>query len=136
MSIADQIEKIGRALTAAELSKLLAVSKVTIFKQAAAGRIPWKKWSAILAWSIQIEDGAKKDLAKLDKQIAKRITDFLRNRIAPLENPRSLGHALQGKILGNLWTYRTGDYRIVCEIQDKAVRILVVRIGNRREVYR
>jgi len=89
-----------------------------------------------LAWSIQIEDGAKKDLAKLDKQIAKRITDFLRNRIAPLENPRSLGHALQGKILGNLWTYRTGDYRIVCEIQDKAVQILVVQVGNRREVYR
>lgn len=89
-----------------------------------------------MAWSIQIEDGAKKDLAKLDKQIAKRITDFLRNRIAPLENPRSLGHALQGKILGNLWTYRTGDYRIVCEIQDKAVQILVVQVGNRREVYR
>jgi mRNA interferase RelE/StbE len=58
-----------------------------------------------LAWSIEIDDAAKKDLAKLDKQIARRITDFLRNRIAPLENPRSLGHALQGKILGNLWTY-------------------------------
>jgi mRNA interferase RelE/StbE len=89
-----------------------------------------------LAWSIEIEDAAKKDLAKLDKQIAKRITDFLRNRIATLENPRILGHALQGKILGNLWTYRAGDYRIVCEIQDMAVRILVVQVGNRREVYR
>ncbi|MGA2539073.1 MAG: type II toxin-antitoxin system RelE/ParE family toxin [Terracidiphilus sp.] len=89
-----------------------------------------------MAWSIEIDDAAKKDLAKLDKQIARRITDFLRNRIAPLENPRSLGHALQGKILGNLWTYRTGDYRVVCEIQDSAVRILVVQVGNRREVYR
>jgi mRNA interferase RelE/StbE len=89
-----------------------------------------------LAWSIEIDDAAKKDLAKLDKQIARRITDFLRNRIAPLENPRSLGHALQGKILGNLWTYRMGDYRVVCEIQDSAVRILVVQVGNRREVYR
>jgi mRNA interferase RelE/StbE len=89
-----------------------------------------------LAWLIEIEETAKKDLAKLDKQAAKRITEFLRNRIAPLDDPRSLGHALHGKIFGNLWTYRTGDYRIVCEIQDKAIRILVVQIGNRREVYR
>ena len=68
--------------------------------------------------------------------MAKRITDFLRNRIAPLEDPRILGHALHGKIFRNLWTYRIGDYRIVCEIQDKQVRILVVQVGNRREVYR
>ena len=89
-----------------------------------------------MAWLIEIEDGAKKDIAKLDRPTAKRIVDFLRDRIAPLDNPRVLGHALQGKVLGNLWTYRTGDYRIVCEIQDKAVRILVVQVGNRREVYR
>jgi mRNA interferase RelE/StbE len=89
-----------------------------------------------LAWLIEIDDAAKKDLAKLDKQIVQRVTGFLRDRIAPLENPRSLGHALKGTILGNLWSYRTGDYRIVCEIQDKLVRILVIRIGNRREVYR
>ena len=89
-----------------------------------------------MAWLIEIEDAAKKDLAKLDKQIARRITDFLRNRIAPLDDPRILGHALQGNILGSLWTYRIGDYRVVCEIQDHAVRILVVRVGNRREGYR
>lgn len=89
-----------------------------------------------MAWLIEIGDAAKEDLAKLDKQVAKRITDFLRNRISPLDNPRILGHALQGKVLGDLWTYRTGDCRIVCEIQDKAMRILVVQIGNRREVYR
>jgi mRNA interferase RelE/StbE len=89
-----------------------------------------------LAWLIEIDDAAKKDLARLDKQVARRITDFLRNRIAPLDDPRVLGHALQGKVLGDLWTYRTGDYRVVCEIQDQSVRILVVRVGNRREVYR
>jgi mRNA interferase RelE/StbE len=89
-----------------------------------------------LAWLIEIDDAAKKDLAKLDKQIARRITGFLRNRVAPLEDARSLGHALKGTVLGDLWSYRTGDYRIVCEIQDKLVRILVIRIGNRREVYR
>jgi hypothetical protein len=62
-----------------------------------------------LARLIEIEDSAKKDLAKLDKQVAKRITEFLRNRIAPLDNPRLLGQASHGKELGTLWTYRVGD---------------------------
>jgi mRNA interferase RelE/StbE len=89
-----------------------------------------------LAWLIEFDDAAKKDLAKLDKQIARRITGFLRERVAPLDDPRSLGHALKGSSLGDFWRYRVGDYRIICEIQDGALRILVIQIGNRREVYR
>jgi mRNA interferase RelE/StbE len=89
-----------------------------------------------LAWSIEFETAAKKDLAKLDKQIAKRITDFLRNRVASLESPRSIGHALTGSELGNFWRYRVGDYRIICDIQDKILTIHVVSVGNRREIYR
>jgi mRNA interferase RelE/StbE len=85
---------------------------------------------------IEFDDAAKKDLAKLDRQIARRITGFLRERVAPLDDPRSLGHALKGAALGELWRYRVGDYRIICDIQDKALRILVVTIGNRREIYR
>ena len=89
-----------------------------------------------MAWLIEFDDAAKKDLSKLDKQIARRITGFLRERLAPLDDPRSLGHALKGAALGELWRYRVGDYRIICEIQDKALRILVITIGNRREIYR
>lgn len=89
-----------------------------------------------MAWLIEFDDAAKKDLAKLDKQIARRITGFLRERVAPLDDPRSLGHALKGSSLGDFWRYRVGDYRIICEIQDGALRILVIQIGNRREVYR
>ena len=89
-----------------------------------------------MAWLIDFDDGAKKDLAKLDKPIARRITGFLRERVAPLDDPRSLGHALKGATLGELWRYRIGDYRIICDIQDRSVRILVVAIGNRREIYR
>jgi mRNA interferase RelE/StbE len=89
-----------------------------------------------LAWLIEFDDAAKKDLSKLDKQIARRITDFLRERVAPLDDPRSLGHALKGAALGELWRYRVGDYRIICDIQDGALRILVITIGNRREIYR
>lgn len=94
------------------------------------------KWSVILAWLIKIDDEAQKDLAKLDKQIAKRITTFLRERVAVLDDPRSIGEALKGSRLGDFWKYRVGDYRIISSIEDGALRILVVKIGNRREVYR
>ena len=89
-----------------------------------------------MAWQIQFDDAAKKDLAKQDKQIAKRITDFLRGRVAVLDNPRTIGEALKGSKLGEFWKYRVGDWRIIASIEDGALRILVVKIGNRREVYR
>jgi mRNA interferase RelE/StbE len=57
-------------------------------------------------------------------------------RIAGEDNPRDLGKALTGSILGAFWRYRIGDYRIICEIQDNKLCVLVVEIGNRREVYR
>ena len=89
-----------------------------------------------MAWTIKFDEGAKKDLAKLDKQIAKRITTFLGSRVVALDDPRSIGEALKGSKLGDFWKYRVGDYRIVASIEDGALRVLVVKIGNRREVYR
>ena len=85
---------------------------------------------------IEIDDKVKKDLAALDKAIVKRITPFLRERIAQLDDPRSIGEALKGSKLGAFWKYRVGDYRIIASIEDSALRILVIRIGNRKEVYR
>ncbi|MBN6741805.1 MAG: type II toxin-antitoxin system RelE family toxin [Acidithiobacillus ferrivorans] len=85
---------------------------------------------------IEIDDKVKKDLAALDKAIVKRITTFLRERIAQLDDPRSIGEALKGSKLGAFWKYRVGDYRIIASIEDSALRILVIRIGNRKEVYR
>lgn len=88
-----------------------------------------------MAWQIDLTETASRQLAKIDKQTAKRITRFLRERIAPLDDPRSTGKALTGP-LGGFWRYRVGDYRIICDIQDGALCVLVVEIGNRREVYR
>lgn len=90
----------------------------------------------ILAWRIEFDEAAKKELARLDKPTARRITAFLRERVAPLDDPRSLGQALKGSRLGEFWKYRVGDWRIVASVEDGALRVLVVRIGNRREVYR
>ncbi len=89
-----------------------------------------------MTWRIEIERGAERDLDKLDRQVARRILAFLHERIAPLQDPRSIGEALKGSKLGDFWKYRVGDYRVITSIEDGALRILVVRIGNRREVYR
>jgi mRNA interferase RelE/StbE len=58
------------------------------------------------------------------------------SRVAKLEDPRSIGEALTGSRLGNYWKYRVGDYRIIADIQDARLCVQVVRLGNRREVYR
>ena len=89
-----------------------------------------------MAWRIEFGQAAEKDLAKLDTQIAKRITTFLHQRVAVLEDPRSIGEALQGTKLGAFWKYRVGDYRMIARIEDLVVCIVIVRVGNRREVYR
>ena len=93
-------------------------------------------WSAALAWRIEFEDAALKELAKLDKPVARRILAFLRERVSQLDDPRSVGEALKGSKLGEFWKYRVGDYRIVAHIEDGALCILVLKVGNRREVYR
>jgi len=88
-----------------------------------------------LVWRIELTETASKQLAKLDKVDARRITKFLRERLAATDNPRNTGKALSGP-LGGLWRYRVGDYRLICEIQDGVLCVLVVKIGNRREVYK
>jgi mRNA interferase RelE/StbE len=89
-----------------------------------------------LAWRIELTETAAKQIGKLDKGEAKRITAFLRQRLAMLTDPRSTGKALTGPQLGSYWRYRVGDYRIICDIQDGKLSVLVIEVGNRREIYR
>jgi mRNA interferase RelE/StbE len=88
-----------------------------------------------LAWAVEYADAVKKQLRKLDPQSALRILDFMDKRVAESDNPRALGKALHGP-LGDLWRYRVGDFRIICDVQDGRLTVLVLQIGNRREVYR
>lgn len=88
-----------------------------------------------MVWAIDYTDTAKEQLRKLDRQTARRIVDFMDDRIARLENPRSTGKALVGPLAG-LWRYRVGNCRVICAIQDGALRVLVVRLGNRSGIYR
>ena len=88
-----------------------------------------------MAWRIEFDPAAAKELNQLGATQALRIVKFLSTRLAKLEDPRSIGEALKGR-LGQLWKYRIGDYRIIADIRDKVLIILVVRVGHRREVYR
>jgi mRNA interferase RelE/StbE len=89
-----------------------------------------------MVWIVELAPRAQKDLTKLDPQVARRILMFLKERVSESEDPRSLGQALKGSKLGELWKYRVGDYRLIASIEDRTVKILVLHIGNRREVYR
>jgi mRNA interferase RelE/StbE len=88
-----------------------------------------------LAWQIEFTPEAEKQLAKIDRQPAKRIIHFLRERVAIAEDPRRLGKALKG-VLREFWRYRVGDYRIICRIEGDRLLVLVVRVAHRREGYR
>ena len=89
-----------------------------------------------MAWTIEFQEKPLKQLEKLGKTNATRIISFLTDRIALDDNPRRTGQALQGSELGNYWRYRVGDYRILCDVQDHKLVVLVIEIGHRREVYR
>lgn len=89
-----------------------------------------------MAWRVEFAEPARDELARLDRTVAKRIVRFLRERLAPSDDPRAYGQALKGPALAGLWKYRVGDHRVIAAIEDGAVRILVVRIGHRRDIYR
>ena len=89
-----------------------------------------------MAWAIEFDPDAVKDLKKLDRQVQVRLLGFLRERVATLEDPRSIGEALAGARLGHYWKYRVGDWRIIADIQDARIIVRVLRVGNRRDVYR
>jgi len=89
-----------------------------------------------MTWKVDLLPQAEGDLGKLDPQDARRISRFLFERVAKLENPRSIGEALHGPQFGELWKYRVGDYRVIAKILDDRLLVLIVRIGHRREIYR
>jgi mRNA interferase RelE/StbE len=89
-----------------------------------------------MAYSVELSESADRELSKLDTQQAKRILKFLHERVAKLDDPRSIGEALHGSRLGEFWKYRVGDYRLISKIEDDRLLVLVLRVGHRREIYR
>ncbi|OAN61213.1 addiction module toxin RelE [Balneola sp. EhC07] len=87
-----------------------------------------------MIWKVEFDDRARKELRKLDKQTQDRILKWLRTNLATEDDPRRTGKSLKGRMKG-LWRYRVGDYRIISQIQDEHILILVIRIGHRRDIY-
>jgi mRNA interferase RelE/StbE len=88
-----------------------------------------------LAWTIEFEERAERDLSRLDKPIQREIVKYLETRIANSNDPRSFGHALSHNLSG-LWRYRVRDYRIVCKFEQDRLIVLIVAIGHRSQVYK
>lgn len=87
-----------------------------------------------MTWTVEFDDAAAKELRKLDRQAQSDILRYLRERIATDEDPRRFGKPLSGELTG-LWRYRVRNYRIICNIEDDKLIVLVVRVSHRKDVY-
>ena len=87
-----------------------------------------------MVWKIEVTETARKQLAKLDRQVQSEILMYLRERIQTDEDPRRYGAPLRKELAGR-WKYRVGHYRIICEIQDDRVLVLVLMVGHRSKIY-
>jgi mRNA interferase RelE/StbE len=85
-------------------------------------------------WAYSLDERALHELQKLDRQAQKGIVAYLDERIATKEDPRRFGKPLRAQLAG-LWRYRVGDYRILCQIREGALLVLVVSVGHRKNVY-
>lgn len=89
-----------------------------------------------MAWTIEFDETAARQMARLAKGDAVRIRRYLIERVAAADNPRSLGSAPQGTRFSGVWRFRVGDFRVLCQIDDGRVVVLVIGVGHRRELYR
>ena len=88
-----------------------------------------------MAWRVEYSTGVEKQLRNMGRDADRRIRRQLETVIANLDDPRQVGGPLMGKLKG-YWRYRIGDYRVLCDIRDAQLIVLVIEVGHRREVYR
>jgi mRNA interferase RelE/StbE len=88
-----------------------------------------------LVWKIEITRTAERQINKLDAPAQKSIVRFLRERLKSAANPRQWGKPLHRDKRG-LWRYRVRDYRLICDIQDEKITVLVLEVAHRKDVYR
>jgi len=86
-----------------------------------------------VTYAVEWSKGSEKQLAKLDRPVARMLVRFMNERVHNLQDPRNIGKQLKDS---DFWRYRVGDYRILCEIEDHKLIVLAVELGHRREVYR
>lgn len=87
-----------------------------------------------MTWIVEFDDAAAKELRRLNRQTQRSILRYLRERIATDEDPRRFGKPLSRQLVG-LWRYRIRDYRVICNIEDDKLIVLVLRVGHRKDIY-
>ena len=87
-----------------------------------------------MTWKIEWDERALKEAKRLSREARQQIVAYLKEKIANNQDPRRFGKPLTANLAG-LWRYRSGDYRIICRIEDHKLVILVVKIGHRKDVY-
>lgn len=85
-------------------------------------------------WVYRFDERALKELRKLGKQAQRDILAYLDERVAGGQDPRRFGKGLKAELAG-IWRYRVGDYRVLCQIRDGELLVLVVAVGHRRDIY-
>ncbi|MDX2112895.1 MAG: type II toxin-antitoxin system RelE/ParE family toxin [Alphaproteobacteria bacterium] len=86
----------------------------------------------MVSWTIKFSPAADKEFSKLDRVVQKRIRKYFEERVLP--QPYRLAEALTGNKKG-LWRYRIGDYRVVTNLEDQVLMIMIIRVGHRKDVY-
>ncbi len=87
-----------------------------------------------MAWNIEFDPAARRQLEKLDKSVSDRILRLLHERVARLDDARAIGERLKGP-LREFWKYRVGDYRLICSLKDDRLVVIIIHVGHRREFY-
>jgi mRNA interferase RelE/StbE len=87
-----------------------------------------------LGWTIEYDPRALNELNKLDRTIRREIADYLDHRIATATSPRDFGKPLRGQKFG-LWRFRVRDYRVICQLQERRLVVLVLAVGHRSAIY-
>lgn len=88
-----------------------------------------------MAWTVELSASAERALKKLDRQGSIRIKEFIDTRLEGTDDPRRIGKPLRGT-LDRYWSYRVGDHRLLCELHDEVVVVLIATIGHRHDIYR
>lgn len=87
-----------------------------------------------MVWKITFTEIAAKQVKKLNKSIAKKLLDYMKDKVCTKDDPTVLGKPLINDKSG-LWRYRVNDYRIICKIEAEELTILVIKLAHRKEVY-
>ncbi len=87
-----------------------------------------------MTWTVEFDDAAAKELRKLDRQAQKDILEYFRQRISTNDDPRRFGKSLSREFAG-MWRYRVRNYRMICQIENDHLIVLVLRVGHRKDIY-